>query len=261
MPTRTGRTLLIKRRIRVLAAVLCVVAAIQSGCSPAAGPQAIVVLAAASLRPTFTAIGERFQADHPGAAVRFDFASSSDLALQLTQGAIADVFASADTAQMDKVATSGLLAGTPVDFASNRLVIVTAPGNPKHVGSFADLAQPGLLVVTNAPPMPCGVATRKIQDSTGIRLHPISEEPNVEDVVNKVSTGEADAGLVNVTDAVAVGEKVAMVEFAEATDAINVYPIAVLKDTKRPELAQSFVDLVTGAAGQKILDHAGFAKP
>lgn len=249
------------RRVGTVAAAVCVVAASQSGCSPASEPQSIVVLAAAALRPTFTEIGQRFQTDNPGAVVHFDFASSSDLAIQLVQGATADVFASADTVQMGKVAAAGLLAGEPVNFASNRLVIITAPGNPKHVGSFADLAEPGLRVVINPPPMPCGVATRKVQDSTGIHLDPISEEPNVEDVVNKVTTGEADAGLVNITDAVAVGEKVAMVEFPEAADAINVYPIAMLKDTQRSELAQRFVDLVTGEPGQKVLDHAGFAKP
>ena len=245
----------------MVAAVVCVVAASQSACSSAPPPQSIVVLAAAALRPTFTEIGERFQAEHPGAVVHFDFASSSDLAIQLIQGATGDVFASADTAQMDKVAAAGLLAGKPIDFASNRLVIVTAPGNPKHIASFADLAGPGLRVVINPPPMPCGVATRKIQDRTGIHLNPVSEEPNVEDVLNKVITGEADAGLVNITDGVAVGAKVTMVEFPEAADVINVYPIAVLKDTQRFELAQSFVDVVTGEVGQKVLDRAGFAKP
>lgn len=248
------------RKVAVLAVAVSVMAASQSGCSPAAAPRSIVVLAAAALRPTFTEIGERYRTDHPGTVVQFDFASSSDLATQLTQGAVADVFASADTAQMDKVAAAGLLAGQPVNFASNRLVIVTAPGNPQHVGSFADLGRPGLRVVINPPPMPCGVATRKVQERTGIHLDPISEEPNVEDVLNKVTTGEADAGLVNITDAVAVGDKVATIEFPEAADATNVYPIAVLKDTDRSELAQSFVDLVTGEPGQKVLDHAGFAK-
>src|ERR1700742_4279206 len=109
--------------------------------SPASG--SVVVFAAASLKPSFTQISQQFKADNPGSGVEFEFAGSSELATQLTQGANADVFASADTAQMDVVVKAGLLAGSPTNFAANTLVIVTAPGNPKQIGSFADLAKPG----------------------------------------------------------------------------------------------------------------------
>lgn len=234
-----------------------------TGCgstSPSAA-RAIAVSAAASLKPAFTRIAARFRADNPGADVDFDFAGSSELALQLTQGAPADVFASADTAQMNIVAGAGLISGTPVNFASNTLVIVTAPGNPKSVTSFADLTQPGLRVVVCQQPVPCGAATQRVEDKTGVRLDPVSEEPNVTDVLNKVTTGQADAGLVYLTDAVNAGGKAATVTFPEAADAVNVYPIAVLKTARRPALAQKFVDLVIGATGQQILDQAGFAKP
>lgn len=231
------------------------------GCGASAGTQALVVFAAASLRPTFTEIGHRFETDNPGVAVEFDFASAADLATQLTQGASTDVFASADTAQMDKVAAAGLLADGPVDFASNTLVIVTAPGNPKHLTSFADLAKPGLAVVISPPPMPCGVATRRIEDITGVDLNPVSEEPDVEDVLNKVVTGQADAGLVNITDTITAGDKVDTVSFPEAAQAVNVYPIAMLQRSGRPELARRFLDLVTGEPGQKILAQAGFTRP
>ncbi|MGH3635865.1 molybdate ABC transporter substrate-binding protein [Mycobacterium sp.] len=231
----------------------------QSSSSPSA--RTIVVFAAASLRPTFTQIAEHFKTGNPGADVDFDFAGSSELATQLTQGATADVFASADTAQMDSVAGAGLLGGTPVNFASNSLVIVTAPGNPKKVKSFADLTEPGLSVVICQQPVPCGAAARRIEDKTGAHLNPVSEEPNVTDVLNKVTTGQADAGLVYLTDAVNAGEKVATVKFPEAADVVNVYPIAVLKNASQPAPAQKFVDLVTGQTGQKILDQAGFAKP
>jgi molybdate transport system substrate-binding protein len=221
----------------------------------------VVVFAAASLKPAFTQISQQFRTDNPGSSVDFEFAGSSELATQLTQGATADVFASADTAQMDTVARAGLLAGDPTDFASNTLVIVTAPGNPKKIGSFADLTGPGLSVVICQKPVPCGSATQRIEDSTGVRLNPVSEELSVTDVLNKVTTGQADAGLVYITDAHGAGSKVTTVNFPEAAGAVNVYPIAVLKKAQQPTLAQKFVAMVTGDSGQNVLAQLGFAKP
>jgi molybdate transport system substrate-binding protein len=220
-----------------------------------------MVFAAASLKPAFTQISQQFKTDNPGSGVEFEFAGSSELATQLTQGATADVFASADTAQMDTVAKAGLLAGNPTNFASNTLVIVTAPGNPKKIGSFADLAKPGLNVVICQKPVPCGSATQRVEDSTGVHLNPVSEELSVTDVLNKVTTRQADAALVYVTDAKGAGDKVTTVNFPEAAGAVNVYPIAVLKKAHLPTLAQKFADLVTSDPGQKILAQSGFAKP
>jgi molybdate transport system substrate-binding protein len=224
-------------------------------------PKPLLVFAAASLRPTFDTISAQFKTDNPGASVDINYAGSSELATQLTQGATADVFASADTAQMDKVAKAGLLAGKPVNFASNTLVIVTAPANPKHVQSFADLGKGGLAVVVCQRPVPCGAATHRIEDNTGVRISPASEEPSVTDVLNKITSGQADAGLVYVTDAINAGPKVATVNFPEAAAARNVYPIAVLKKSPQQQLAQKFVDAVTSDTGQKSLQQAGFAKP
>jgi molybdate transport system substrate-binding protein len=262
------------RRVCVTASFLSlIVVTNMTGCSsqsPSASQSAsarqpsaasIVVFAAASLKPTFTLLAGKFQTDNPGANVDFDFAGSSDLATQLTQGAAADVFASADNAQMDTVAKAGLTATDPVNFASNTLVIVTAPGDPKQIRSFADLAKPGLKIVVCQQPVPCGAATQRIEDHTGVHLNPVSEEPAVSDVLTKVTSGEADAGLVYVTDARHAGNKVATVTFPESAGAVNVYPIAVLKRSSQPALAQKFVDLVTGATGQQVLNQAGFAKP
>ncbi|TGD88316.1 molybdate ABC transporter substrate-binding protein [Mycolicibacterium sp. CH28] len=221
----------------------------------------IVVFAAASLKKTFTAIGDQFSKDNPGAAVEFSFASSSDLVTQLTQGAHADVFASADTTNMDKAAKAGLLAGSPVNFASNTLTIAVAPGNPKGISSFRDLVKPGLDIVVCAPQVPCGAATRKVEGQTGVTLSPVSEESSVTDVLNKVSSGQADAGLVYVTDVAGAGGKVAAVPFPEAASSVNTYPIAVLKQAGNPTLAGKFIDLVTGPTGQQILEKAGFGKP
>ena len=258
---------LVVRVAAVTAALLAVAGCGAPDESPArdstgdAGGGKLVVFAAASLKKSFTEIGEQFKTDNPGSDVEFTFAGSSDLVTQLTQGAPGDVFASADTKNMDKAAEANLLAGDPMNFASNTLTIVTAPGNPKKVASFKDLNQPGFAVVVCAPQVPCGSATEKVETATGVQLNPVSEESQVTDVLNKVTTGEADAGLVYVTDAQGAGDKVAAVMFPESADAVNTYPIAVLKQSKDQDLAGRFVDLVTGDAGRKVLDAAGFGKP
>lgn len=257
------------RRIAILAGLVSTVllaGAVGCGSTPPPAQSSessgkVMVFAAASLRPAFTQIGQRFKAENEGAGVEFEFAGSSELATQLTQGATADVFASADSAQMDTVAKAGLLSGDPTNFTSNTLVIVTAPGNPKGIGSFADLAKPGLNVVICQQPVPCGAATHRIEDSTGVRLNPVSEEPSVTDALTKVTGGQADAALVYVTDAKTAGDKVTTVPFPEAAGAVNVYPIAVLKKAPLPTQARKFVDLVTSPTGQQILAQAGFAKP
>lgn len=251
-----------KHSWRLISAI--VLAPAIGGCGsdqPSNSSQKIVVFAAASLKKSFTEIGEQFKTDNPGASVEFSFAGSSDLVTQLTQGASADVFASADTNNMNKAAQAGLLAGNPENFASNTLTIVVPPSNSKNIHSFQDLAKPGLSVVTCAPQVPCGSATQKIEHATGVQLAPVSEESSVTDVLNKVVAGQADAGLVYVTDALAAGDKVTSVPFPEAAEAVNTYPIAILKQSQNPDLARKFVDLVTGEAGQKILAAAGFAKP
>ncbi len=219
----------------------------------------VTVFAAASLKTSFTALGETFQAQHPGATVRFTFAGSSDLVTQITAGAPADVFASADENNMGKAQTAGVISGQPVDFASNTLTIVTQPGNPKGITGFADLTASDLQVVVCAPQVPCGSATTKVEQSTGVTLAPVSEESSVADVLNKVQTGQADAGLVYVTDAKGAGDKVTAVSFPEAATVVNVYPIAALTQATQPELATQFIALVTGPDGQQVLQDAGFA--
>jgi molybdate transport system substrate-binding protein len=250
------------------------VAALLAGCSSSendAGPTttsaptgaagAVTVFAAASLKSTFTDLGHRFEKDNPGSKVTFSFAGSSDLVAQITQGAPADVFASADTNNMTKAVDGGAVAGKPVNFATNTLTIVTPPGNPKKIASFADLARPGTQVVVCAPQVPCGSATQKVEKATGVTLTPVSEESAVTDVLGKITSGQADAGLVYVTDAKGAGDKVAAVPFPESRDAVNTYPIAVLKDSKNAAAAQRFVDLVTGPQGRDTLSAAGFAAP
>lgn len=220
----------------------------------------LTVFAAASLTDTFTELGEQFEASHEGVTVTFNFAGSSDLIAQIQQGAPADVFASADTNNMDKAVTDDLVAGDPVDFASNTLQIAVPPDNPAEVASIQDLAKSGINVVVCAPEVPCGAAAVKVEESAGVTIDPVSEEASVTDVLNKVATGEADAGLVYVTDVHAAGDTVQGVTFPESSAAVNGYPIAALADSANKDLSQEFVDLVTSNAGQSVLADAGFGR-
>ena len=221
----------------------------------------ITVFAAASLKKTFTEIGAEFEKAHPGATVNFSFAGSSDLVAQIEQGAPADVFASADTTNMDKATGDSLTSATPVNFASNTLAIAVPPGNPAKITKLADLATSGVKVVLCAPAVPCGSAAAKVEAAAKIDIKPVSEEQSVTDVLGKVTAGEADAGLVYVTDVKGAGDKVEGIEFAESAAALNTYPIAALKASKNAALAEAFLEAVTGEPGQGILAAAGFAKP
>lgn len=236
-----------------------------AGCAaPAGGGRAdrnLTVFAAASLKAPFTALAGEFEASHPGTKVVLSFAGSADLATQLSQGAPADVFASADLKNMAKVADAGLVSGAPRDFASNVLAIAVPPANPAGIGSFADLAKPGVKVVVCAAQVPCGAAAKSLEAKTGVALKPVSEESSVTDVLGKVTSGEADAGLVYVTDVRAAGSKVRAIPFPEAAAAVNHYPIAALKTSRNQELAAAFISLVAGTGGRKVLADAGFGSP
>ncbi len=232
-----------------------------SGGSPGGDGTTLTVFAASSLTAPFTELGKEFEASHDGVKVAFNFSGSSDLVAQLQQGAPGDVFASADTPNMDKAVGDDLVSGDPVDFASNTLEIAVPPDNPAGVGSLQDLARSGTTVVVCAPEVPCGAATQKVEKAAGVDIKPVSEEQAVTDVLTKVAAGEADAGLVYVSDVKTAGDKVKGVPFPESKSAVNTYPIAALADSKHPDLAKEFVDLVTGSTGQDVLGRAGFAKP
>ncbi|WP_235734922.1 molybdate ABC transporter substrate-binding protein [Nocardioides alcanivorans] len=221
----------------------------------------LTVFAAASLTSTFTEIGEKFEAENDGVTVNFNFAGSSDLVAQIQQGAPADVFASADENNMTKATDDDLTAEDPELFATNVLTIVTEPGNPEGITSLADLANDDLTVVLCAPEVPCGAASTRVEEAAGVDIAPASEESSVTDVLNKVTSGEADAGLVYVTDAKNAGDAVTAVEFAESAEAVNNYPIAALEDSEHGDLAQAFVDYVLGSVGQGVLAAAGFGQP
>jgi molybdate transport system substrate-binding protein len=228
---------------------------------PSSGGATLTVFAAASLKDTFTALGRQFETANPGTKVTFNFAGSPELAQQIVEGAPADVFAAASDSTMKTVSDAGQTAAAPTPFAKNTLQIAVAPGNPKGIASFADLAKPGFKVVVCAKGVPCGDAELKVETVTKIDVKPVSEEPDVKSTLSKVQSGDADAGLVYVTDVTAAKGAVQGIAFPEAAQAVTSYPIAVVKTSKQAELAQKFEALVTGQAGQQVLQAAGFQAP
>jgi molybdate transport system substrate-binding protein len=254
---------MVRSRIR-LAVILLVVAVVAAGCggnddtSGAGSPTEIKVFAAASLTAAFNKLGEQYTAANSGTKVTFNFAGSQALATQIQQGAPADVFASADVPNMDKVKD---LVDTPQNFASNLLQIVVEKGNPKGVKTLEDLANPDLKVVLAAPEVPAGKYAKQMLDKAGVTVKPVSQEDNVKAVVTKVSLGEADAGIVYTTDVTAGGDKIQGVDIPKDQNVTATYPIAMVKASKQQQQAQAFVDLVRSPSGQQVLESFGFLPP
>ncbi|WP_207232660.1 molybdate ABC transporter substrate-binding protein [Micromonospora kangleipakensis] len=226
-----------------------------------AGGGRVTVFAAASLTETFTRLGRDFEAAHPGTTVTFNFAGSSALANQITQGAPADVFAAASPATMRTVTDAGEAAESPVTLARNQLVIAVPRGNPRGISGLADLTRPGVKVAQCAEQVPCGAAARTALGAAGARFTPATLEQDVKSALAKLKLGEVDAALVYRTDARAAGSDVDAVEFAESARAINDYPIVVLKRAGDPAAARAFVDHVRSDAGRAVLTAAGFQPP
>ncbi|MEU2281378.1 molybdate ABC transporter substrate-binding protein [Streptomyces sp. NPDC013178] len=221
----------------------------------------VTVFAAASLKESFTTLGEEFEKEHPGTKVTFSFGGSDSLAASVTGGAPADVFASASPRTMKIVTDAGDAEGTPAVFARNQLEIATLPGNPDKVSSLRDLTKSGLKVVLCDKEVPCGAAAQKALEASKLQLTPVSYEQDVKAALTKVELKEADAAVVYKTDVHAAGDKVEGVEFPESADAVNDYPITLLKDAQNVEAAKAFIALVRSAEGQKVLTEAGFLKP
>ncbi|KKK05107.1 molybdate ABC transporter substrate-binding protein [Micromonospora sp. HK10] len=230
---------------------------------PAAGDAGgrVTVFAAASLTESFTRLGRDFEAAHPGTTVTVNFAGSSALATQITQGAPADVFVAASPATMKTVTDAGDAAGEPTILVRNQLVIAVPAGNPGRVTGLADLARPGVKVALCAEQVPCGAAAKTALGAAGVRLTPATLEQDVKGALAKVKLGEVDAALVYRTDARATAGALDAVEFPESARAVNDYPIVVLKHAANPGGARAFVDHVRSAAGLAVLTAAGFQAP
>ncbi|UOQ90049.1 molybdate ABC transporter substrate-binding protein [Agromyces endophyticus] len=275
--TRPRHLLPVVIGLAALALTGCASGAGDSTTEPSAAPTAatddlggeLTIFAAASLGGAFDELATEFEAAHPGLdVVPITYDGSSVLATQLIEGASADVFASADEKNMTKVVDAGL-ADEPVDFATNVLEIAVAPDNPLGIAGLDDLADGAatgadggpITVVVCAPEVPCGNAAQTLIADAGITVTPASEEQNVTAVLTKVKAGEADAGLVYVTDVRAAGDAVAGVEIDDADAATNVYPLAALTDAPNPDAAAAFVEFVASEAGQQVLASFGFGAP
>lgn len=237
-----------------------------------AEPDNLTILAAASLTEAFTELGAIFETKHPGVKVAFSFAGSQQLAQQLDQGVPADVFASASGKYMDSAVTSGRVnPGEARIFARNRLVVIYPRDNQAGITSLADLARPGLLLDFADKTVPVGQSSLDFLDRAAgdagfdpgypvaVLKNVVSYEDNVKAVVTKVVLGEADAGIVYVTDITAsVADQLGTLAIPDALNPPAAYPIAALADSAAPRLAQAFVDLVLSAEGQAVLSGYGF---
>lgn len=253
-----------------------------AACAPTAAPTAaplanagnteLIVFAAASLTGAFGEIGKQFEASHPGVKVVFNFAGSQQLSAQLTQGAQADVFASANAAEMQNVMNAGAASERAQDFASNRLVVILPADNPGKITSLRDLAKPGIKLVIGDKSVPVGSYALAMFDKMsadpayGKDFGPtalknvVSQENNVQAIVTKIALGEADAGIVYVTDVTPdIRAQVATLAVLDSFNQIARYPIVVLKQAPQPELAKQFVQFVLAPdGGQAILRQWNF---
>ncbi|MGZ4708052.1 MAG: molybdate ABC transporter substrate-binding protein [Acidimicrobiales bacterium] len=265
-----------RRSLTITVAILLSLGFVASGCSsdtssdtgvtgttsgsptaPVSGT--ITVSAAASLTGAFGTIKDDFVEAHPGANITINFGSSGALETQIESGAPADVAAFADEATMEKLSDEDLLAAPAEIFATNRLIIITEPGNPKGIRSLADLATAGTVSLC-ADTAPCGKYANQVLQSAGVTIptSSITLGQDVKATTTAVTEGDAVAGIVYVTDAQAAGSKVGTVEVPTAQNAVATYPLAVLKSTTSRELADAFMAYVLGPEGQAVLKAAGF---
>lgn len=263
LATLEGRPTIARMRTSLAAALVVGLCLTTSGCTspaPTESPQPLRLYAAASLQQVATDLGARFERE-TGVRVLTTFGGSADLLTQLTNGAPGDVLVTADEATMQKAQAAKLVTAQPRVVATNTLVIAVPPGNPRHVAAYADLARPGTTLVRCAPQVPCGAAARQVERVAGVTTHPVSEENSVSDVLGKVTSGQADAGLVYATDVTRSAGKAQAVSFPEAAGVVNRYPIAPLAASAQADRARQLADFVAGPEGRAVFAAAGFGAP
>ncbi len=220
----------------------------------------ITVFAAASLTGSFTDLGKAFESAHPGTTVAFSFGASSTLAMQITSGAPADVFASASAKNLDTVVAAGA-AAAPRTFATNSAEVAVAPASRTSVTSLADLGKVGVKVALCQPEVPCGALATSVLGHAGVQVTPVTRGLDVKAVLASVTSGEVDAGIVYVTDVLAAGAKVVGVTIPAGQNSSTAYPIATVTSSRNPLLAKAFDDFVLSPVGEAVLARAGFGKP
>lgn len=250
--------------------LLLLLAVFMAGCSPAApGSRTLTIFAAASLTDAFTEMGKSFEDANPGVTITFNFGGSQTLRTQIEEGAPADVFASANNKEMDTLVTGGLVAeGAPRIFLNNKLVVILPADNPAGLDSLDDLASSGVKIIVAAEEVPVGAYSRQSFDlmnnafganfKDNVLANVVSNEDNVKQIVAKIQIGEADAGLVYTSDAVAAPE-LQTIQIPNALNVLAKYPIAPLSESGNADLAQAFIAYVLSAEGQTILQKWGFA--
>jgi molybdate transport system substrate-binding protein len=256
----------------VLVIAVLVVAAISlNGGKSSNTDTELTVYAAASLSAAFTELGKDYEENHSGVKVKLNFDGSANLKTQLINGATADVFASADTKNMDGVKNAGLMDNETVKtFVKNKVTVIVPADNPAGITTLSDLTKSGIKIVIGDTTVPIGNYTRtvlkNINNSSSeftdfeskVMANVVSQESNVNNVVTKVALGEADAGFVYTTDAAGAGSKVTLISIPDTYNVIAVYPIGMLASTTHSAEATSFINYVLSADGQAILSKYGF---
>jgi molybdate transport system substrate-binding protein len=225
------------------------------------GTRQVLVSAAASLTDAFADIEGAFEAIHPDVDVVMNLGGSSNLRDQILEGAPADVFASADTPNMDRVVAAGRAAAPPRTFARNTLTIAVPVGNPAGVTGLDDFSDPRLLIGLCAEAVPCGALARRALHAAGIAASVDTNEPDVRALLTKIEAGELDAGLVYVTDVAARDGRAEAIAIEAGAEVATEYPIAVVKGTHNLADAEAFMAFVVSPEGQRILNGHGFASP
>ena len=242
----------------VVALVTAVAACGSNGADGPGGSGAVVhVSAASSLTDAFTDAAASF----PGGRIELNFGASSALVEQIKGGAPADVLATADDTTMTRAIDAGLVAGRPAIFARNRLTVIVPPDNPAHISQLADVARPGVTLLLCADQVPCGRYAAEAFRKAGLTVTAASKEDNVRAVVSKVGLGEADAGVVYVTDARAAGAAVTAIDIPDDINVVAGYPAAALAEAANGAGARAFLEYLRGPAAQASLARRGFLPP
>src|SRR3954470_3098444 len=226
--------------------------------SSASGP--VTVFAAASLTESFSDEQTTLKSERPGLNITYNFGGSGALVTQIQQGAPADVIATADTASMQKLVDGGMVE-TPQTFAKNKLQILVAPGNPKNIQGLSDLSRSDITFVTEDETVPAGKYSAQALQSAGVTTSPVSKEADVKSAVAKVTSGEADATIVYVTDVTAAGSKGTGVPIPDDQNVIATYPIAIVKASGNQAAAAAYVDAIVHGSGRQALADRGFLPP